>query len=247
MTWNLENFPKSAQTIGRIQEILGVVQPDVVGVQEVDDLDAFAELDEALEGYRAITAASGDGFARVGMLYAEDRVFVGEVETLFGNDSYAFPRPVLKARVKLASDPTKDLVFGVIHLKAMLDAESTDRRREACIKLVEYIDSATENGLESEFLFAGDFNDQLHDPPQWNVFGPMLDTSNGVFLTAPLEAAGEFTYLPFESFIDHVFVRGVAIEAGSSAEVVDAQTMVASYESSVSDHVPVVATVVFTP
>lgn len=246
MTWNLEHFPKSAQTIGRIGEILSVVQPDVVGVQEIDDLEAWEDLDASLEDYRGITASSGDGFARVGLLYHEDRVFVGDVETLFGSDSYAFPRAVLKAHLKLASDPTKDVIFGVIHLKAMLDDESVDRRREACQKLAEYVLEAENNGLETEFVLAGDFNDKLLDSPQWNVFGPLLDPETGTFLTLPLEQAGEYTYLPFESFIDHVFVRGGALSK-SVAEVVPADTMVASYESSVSDHVPVVATLTFAP
>ncbi len=246
MTWNLEHFPKSGQTIGRIGEILSAVQPDVVGVQEVDDLEAWEALDESLADYRAIAATSGDGFGRVGMLYREDTVFVGDVETLFATDSYAFPRPVLKAHVKLASDPTKDFLFGVIHLKAMVDDESVERRREACQKLAEYVLEAENNGLETEFVLAGDFNDKLLDTPQWNVFGPLLDPETGAFLTLPLEQAGEYTYLPFESFIDHVFVRGDAF-ASAGAEVVDAQQMVASYESSVSDHVPVVATLAFAP
>ncbi len=244
MTWNLEHFPKSAQAIGRIGEILSTVSPDVVGVQEIDDLDAWATLDESLVDYRAISATSGDGFGRVGLLYHEERVFVGDVETLFVNDSYAFPRPVLKAQIKLASDPSKDILFGVIHLKAMLDDESVERRRDACEKLAEYVLSAEENGLEAEFVLAGDFNDKLLDPPQWNVFGPLLDPMTGTFLTQPLEEAGEFTYLPFESFIDHVFVRGGALTS-STAQVVDAAALVSSYESTVSDHVPVVATLTF--
>jgi endonuclease/exonuclease/phosphatase family metal-dependent hydrolase len=227
--------------------VLDELQPDLVGLQEVADLAELDDLEADLGTFRAIPAASGDGFGRVALLYDESRVAVGEVETLFESDGFAFPRPALKARVRLLGDPSNDFVFGVVHLKAMLDDESEARRRAACERIEQWIRAAAQNGLDSEFVFVGDFNDQLTDPPSQNVFGPLLESTDGGFLTLPLEQAGEFSFLPFESMIDHAFVWGLPVFEASSAEVVDARTIVPDYEDTVSDHLPVTVTLRFPP
>jgi endonuclease/exonuclease/phosphatase family metal-dependent hydrolase len=172
-------------------------------------------------------------------------VNLGEVETLFANDSYAFPRPMLKARVRSVQNPEHDFVFGVVHLKAMLDSESLARRRDACEKLDLWVRTAAQNGVESEFVLAGDWNAELTESPQYNAFGPLLTLAESRFLTLTLEQEGGFSYLPFESFIDHVFVFGDAAIGSSDAQVVTANEFVPSYEANVSDHLPVLATLRF--
>ena len=89
------------------------------------------------------------------------------------------------------------------------------------------------------------YNDELTDPEAWNVFGPLLDTEDGGFLTLALEEAGELTYLPFDSFIDHVLVRGGGAFASGSAEVLHLEDTVSGYVTKVSDHIPVRATLRF--
>jgi endonuclease/exonuclease/phosphatase family metal-dependent hydrolase len=98
---------------------------------------------------------------------------------------------------------------------------------------------------DEDVVVIGDFNDKLTDPQQWNVFGPLLAPADGGFLTLPLEQAGGFTYIPFDSFIDHVHVRGAALHAASSAEVLEVEQTIPGYEASVSDHRPVIATLRF--
>ncbi len=247
LTWNLEHFPKTENTVAGIVSVLEQTKPDIVGVQEIDDLSQWEQLDQTLSEYGAITASSGDGFARVGLLYRQARVNLGEVETLFANDSYAFPRPVLKARVRSVENPEHDFVFGVVHLKATLDDESLARRRDACEKLDLWVRTAAQNGVDSEFVIAGDWNDQLTDSAQYNAFGPLLTLEGSSFLTLPLEQQGAFSYLPFESFIDHVFVFGDPTLGTSDAQVVAADEFVPLYEANVSDHLPVLATLRFAP
>lgn len=245
VTWNVERFPKTPDSRAGVLSVLEELDPDLVGLQEVADLAELDELEADLGRFRAIPAQSGDGFGRVALLYDESRVAVGEVETLFESDGYAFPRPVLKARVRLLGELDNDFIFGVVHLKAMVDDDSVARRRAACEKIDQWIRAAAQNGMDSEFVFVGDFNDQLTDPPSQNVFGPLLQTPDGGFLTLPLEQAGAFSYLPFESMIDHAFVWGQPVFEGSSAEVFDARTIVPSYEARVTDHLPVSITLRF--
>lgn len=246
MTWNLEDFPKSGNTVEGVSAVLDVYQPDVVALQEMpDSLPAFDSFDDALAEYRGILAQAGDGFSRVGLLYDPDRVTVSDAQMMFVDDDWAFPRPMLLAHITSKSDPSKDFYLGIVHLKAQLDEESNERRRIACNALEEWTRTAIENEIESEIVIVGDFNDQLTDPPEWNVFGPMLEAEGAKFLTLAPEEDGEFSYIPFESFIDHVFVRGDALLDESTAEVLHLDESVARYEDDVSDHRPVLAALRF--
>ncbi|NUP09099.1 MAG: hypothetical protein HOW73_23865 [Polyangiaceae bacterium] len=247
LAWNLEQFPKTDETISLVEQILDEVRPDVVGLEEIGEEADWQTLVGALDDYEGVLAMSGDGFSRVAMLYRPDRVQVSDAKMAFADDSYAFPRPMLTVHVQLNDAPEENFLYGVVHLKAQLDQESEDRRRSACIKLDQWINEQQQAGVEDEIVVTGDFNDELTDPQQWNVFGPLLQSADGGFLTLAPEQAGEFTYIPFESFIDHVLVRGGDLFQRSGAEVVKLDEDFASYESLVSDHRPVLATIVFPP
>lgn len=242
MTWNLEDFPKTGSTIELVGEVLGELRPDVVALQEIDeDLAGWQTLDGTLDDYTGVIATSGDGFARVAFLYRHDRINVVDAETLFTTDDYGFPRPMLSAHIESISHPSNDFQIGVVHLKAQLDAESRARRRAACERLEEWVHQVQSTGQDDEVVIVGDFNDRLTQPPQYNVFGPLLDATDGGFLTLGPEQAGDYTFIPFTSFIDHVHVRGDALFGTSSAQVVELDETIDNYVSSISDHRPVVA------
>jgi len=247
MTWNLENFPKTSAAVSAAQTIIGNEKPDIVGLQELDaDNEAgWLQLLAALPGYDGYQAFYGDGFVRVGVLFRTDRVILQDVRMQFTGDDYAFPRPMLAARVTSLESSSYDFELGIVHLKAQLDDESTARRRAACVKLDTWIKDQQTAKADEDVVIVGDFNDKLTDPQQWNVFGPLLAPADGGFVTLPLEQAGGFTYIPFDSFIDHVHVRGVALHAASSAEVLAVDQTMPGYEASVSDHRPVLATLRF--
>ncbi len=247
LAWNIETFPKSSSTIEKVVSVIEELKPDLVGMEELGTDASFQNLDGALQDYEGLLAMSGDGYSRVGLLYRPDRLSISDAEMLFPDDSYAFPRPVLAVHVARVDDPSQDFLFGVVHLKAELDTESTARRRDACQKLDLWIRNQIETGVESEIVLAGDFNDNLTDPPQYNVFGPLLEADDGGFLTLAPEQFGDYTYIPFESFIDHVHVRGPALFTESSAAVVHLDETVSDYVSTVSDHRPVLAKLRFSP
>lgn len=244
MSWNLETFPLVPDTASRVAEILTDIRPDVVSVQEIEDPAAFLALPDVLPGYAAVLNDDPGGFLRVGILYNTSRVALSEVETLFYGDFYAFPRPPLKAHVTVigAEPPGIDFTLLVLHLKAQLDAASQARRLAACEALDTWIRGQLAAGPELDFVLAGDWNDELGDPPQYNVFQGFLDDpATYTFLTEPAAEAGEFSYLPFESMIDHVMITTDALgEYGDgTTEVLHLEASYPEYEAGVSDHRPV--------
>ena len=243
MTWNLETFPKAQQTPSAVAQIIKDRKPDLIAVQEISDAQAFEALPQALDDYAAIAANDPNNFLRVGYLYKKASLSLGEVQLLFEKDSYAFPRPVLKARV-LVKGTSRDFVVLNVHLKAKLDSASQQRRRAACEKLEAWIAGELQAGAETEFVVLGDFNDKLNDPAQYNVFLPWLNKATEYkFLTNDAVLAGDHTYIPFKSMIDHLLVTQDANRwvAPGTTEVLKLEQEIASYESLISDHRPVVA------
>jgi len=242
MTWNLQLFPKTAATPMRVVQILGETPADLVAVQEIDDSAAFMALDEALPEYTALMAGDPFSDTRVGLLYRHGTISIDRVETIFIDDDYAFPLPPLLVH---ATAQEIDFTVVVLHLKALGDFESEMRRKDAVIKLDAWMSMTLAGGGEQDIVMLGDWNDRLVDPPADNVFAPMLaKPSVYTFLTLPLaerEDQDGGTYIPFESFIDHVLItEDLKAELGSGgSQVLKIDASDAQYESAVSDHRPV--------
>jgi endonuclease/exonuclease/phosphatase family metal-dependent hydrolase len=242
MTWNIQLFPKSDLAAAKVQNILVASPYDLVAVQEIDDMTAFGQLDGALGAYTAVMANDPFGDTRVGLLYRHSTVMVSEVETLFPDDTYAFPRRPLKARV---SAQGVDFTVVVVHLKATNDGDSELRRRDAVTKLDAWMQAQLAAGADEDIMVLGDWNDRLIDPPAENVFGPILDHPERYrFVNLPLaqmEAQGGGSYIPFDSFIDHILVtRDMDAEVGAAeVRLLKLDQADDAYQSSVSDHRPV--------
>ncbi len=240
-TWNIEQLPKSIYTIDHVVDVVREEEIDLLGVQEIVDPDDFAALAEAAGFEDVITF--GSTTLRVGFMYRPERVEVSEVERLFLDDWWAFPRAVLKARV-VDLESGFDFYFLVVHLKAQIDDESRMRRALAIAALDEWLTSALASGDERDYVVVGDYNDELTDPPEQNVYGPILDAPERYrFLTLPVEEAGGHSYLPFDVMLDHILVTAdVLDEYGSgSTEVLPLERRIMYYEARVSDHRPVIA------
>jgi endonuclease/exonuclease/phosphatase family metal-dependent hydrolase len=241
MTWNLRHFPLTSATEDAVVDILDELGPDLVGVQEVESASTFYDVVDALDGYDGILGHDAD--TRVGLAYRTDTFEVVGVEHLFDSDSYAFPRPVLAVtmRLRAALEPT-EVVFVVVHLKAMSGASNEARRRSAVEKLRAWIDGRRADG-DSHVVVLGDWNDSIDEPEEYNVFGALLDGAAHVeVLTTSLAAAGEYSYVPFQKLIDHVVVTDETLDVlvHRSTEVLPLETTWSGeYLDDVSDHRPV--------
>ncbi len=244
MTWNLQTYPLSATTADKVAALIGEQRPDIVAVQEISSAAAFRALPDLLPaGYQAVVGNESSPLV-LGFLFQSARVSLGAPEQLFPGDSWAFPRPPFKVKVIAngVGDGSFDFVLINVHLKAQLDAESAARRKAACVALDQWIEGHQTASGETDFVVMGDFNDELTDPPAYNVFEPFLnDPANYAFVTLDAAKAGEHTYLPFQSMIDHVLLSSDAlVEYGSGkTDVLELEQKISAYEASVSDHRPV--------
>jgi len=241
VTWNVESFPLTGGAVAQAAGIIAELAPDLLALQEIRDPQAFDDLLAALPAYDGVLNVDPGGYLRLGLLHRRERVVVSDVETLFPDDWYAFPRPPLKARVTITDAEPVDFLAVVIHLKAQLDAQSEARRRAACEVLDDWVAEQLASGPEPDVVLLGDFNDKLTDPPQWNVFTTFLDQPDQYrFLTQGLADAGQYTYIPFKSMIDHVLVTTDLLDeiGPGTTEVLALEIGDADY-GQLTDHRPV--------
>ena len=244
-SWNIESFPQHDRTIEEVAALVIEHELDLVGVQEITDPDAFGALADLLPDHEMVVSFDSWAFTRVGFLYRADRIAVGDVERLFRRETFAFPRDPLMAQLSVLDDDGEiafDFTFVVVHLKARGDEESRQRR----IAAIEALDAWIRERIltEPDVMVIGDFNDQLTDGAEWNVFGPMLDAPElYTFLTLAEELRGGHSYIPYEKMIDHILVTNdTLIELGGGESfALEPETTMADYEEVISDHRPVLA------
>ncbi len=250
VTWNIRNFPTNGNTASYVAQLINGLDADLIAVQEITDIYEFGKVLSALPGYTAVLSddeyGSGD-YQKTGLIYKSDFISVGETKSLFESDWWAFPRPPLQAEVTITRpDGTLwTMIVIVVHLKASVGEENESRRREACKKLKDYVDSLVSGEVESEVLILGDFNDQLTDSPSKNVLTPFLDEPDHYeFLTRSL-TGGQFSYIPARVLIDHMVITGALFDDFEQAEVepVPMEGLVEDFDylDNVSDHRPVAA------
>ncbi len=245
-TWNIEHLPKTSETIALAAEVIRAEQIDLLGVQEIVERADFDNLAGQLPNYQPIIAFDSRAPIRIGFMYRYDRFEVTEIERLFDDDFWAFPRPVLKARV-LDLESGFDFIFMVVHLKAQIDEDSRMRRALAIERMEAWMAAEIATGDETDFVVVGDYNDELTDGDD-NVFRPFLDAPESYrFLTLAPEEAGAHTFLPFRVMIDHILVSNSALDeyGAGTTEVLELDQTIMDYEARVSDHRPVITRFAF--
>ncbi len=246
VTWNIEQFPKEGQaTIDTVRNIILGLQVDVIAVQEITDTVAFRNLVNSLEDWEGVHA-DDNSHLWTGILYRTDQVTVSNLEMLFPNQWYPFPRPPLMAWVEWEhGQQVFDFHLIVWHLKAMGGSENIDRRRQACTLMKNFIDQCIGEEWDPDFIIAGDFNDEIDDPPETNSFTVFLDDSaHYQFLTMPLAGNPWWASYPSSgSLIDHILVTEDALGEydGGWTETLRLEQEVPYYSYYVSDHRPVMS------
>lgn len=238
MAWNVESFPKSQGAAEVVTTTIRAQLPTIAAFEEVQGVQLLEQSLDAVTDY-ALVAENDPPYALVAAVDTA-RASILDSGSIFTDDTYLFPRAPLVARIALTSGFQLDLV--VVHQKAQVDEESEQRRRDANARLVAWCAQRIASGT-TPIVLVGDFNDQVTDTGAEDVFGSFKASTDPTywFLTANSEESGEYSYVPFRSFIDHQITTESmrTTHPNTQTAVLHLDAEVADYVSRVSDHRPV--------
>lgn len=244
-TWNIENFPQSSTTPEVMADLITSLDLDVIAVQEIQDVEAFEELDARLPRHRGVLSPHtyGNGtYQKVGFLYREDLVSLTSVTTIFAGSGYQLPRPPLQATLTVR-DSELDFTIITVHLKAGLGQEDRERRAASIELLAGHIKGLVDGPGDDEIMLLGDFNETVDTAVGRGVLEPILGDDTFRFLTEDIANQGSATYLPSGVMLDHIVTTAALdddLEGGLGPKVPRLHQELPSYRDDVSDHLPVV-------
>lgn len=251
VTWNLQLFPRTDTDKSAIAQMIATIDADIIAFQEIMDYNAFVELASMLPNYNAYVYNATSSY-RLAYLYDNRTITVRNNYTIYNGQSTPFPRPPYVLEVTWRGN---DYYIINNHLKAyddnvIVEGDPYDneyRRKLACQKLHQYISTTLPN---DRVVVLGDMNDQLADPPEYNVFMTFIDAPDE-YLFADMPIAQNPTYYnvsypSYTSHIDHILITNELFEdfaaTDSYCRTIRAETWFSSlteYKKYVSDHRPV--------
>lgn len=242
VTWNVQNFPKSAETIDRLQVIIDSLHADIYCFQEIQNTATFQRMFRNIPDYE-LAVSTKTSMLHFVIAWQKDEFTALSIEELFEDNSYYFAsRPPLKVEFRWNHEDSL-FIFNVvdIHMKAMEDNTSRERRRNASQVIVNYLIPL--NPTKSAWIFAGDWNDDVTTPSGQYSFKPILDNPDKfMFVTAELATDSRYASYPsWPSFIDHMMITRALFDAYEYSVVITLllDEIFPDYFEVISDHRPV--------
>ena len=251
VTWNLREYPWLGEsTIESLSLLIPLLKVDIIALQEINDFSALNTLAGMLPNYNVLIYTATSSY-RLAYLYDIRSVEVLDEYTVFNGETNPFPRPPYVFKARWNND---DYYLINNHLKAFGDnfIDETDpwdeeyRRRLACQKLEQYI---SQNLGNDKVIMMGDFNDQIQEPPEYNVFMAFLNKPGEYrFADMPIALNPTFNTVSYpnsNSQIDHIMITNELYtnfeSGGSVCKVLNVENWFGSwsnYNGQISDHRP---------
>ncbi len=250
VSWNLRTYPLSEGSIQTLAQIIPQMKVDVIAFQEIMDYSAFYQLEDLIPNYEAYVYNATSEY-RLAYLYNTRTVQVNDAYTIFTEDSNPFPRAPYVLDFNFQD---QNIIVIDNHLKAYGDnfIDETDawdeeyRRRLACQMLDQYI---VDNFADDKVIVVGDFNDQIAEPVEYNVFLSFIDKPlEYVFADMSIALNPSYntvSYPASNSHIDHVLLTNELFESfnrtGSVCRVIKVEDYMgnwSNYSDQISDHRP---------
>ena len=248
VTWNIQDFPRNDLTISTVIKLIDQLELDVIALQEIDSLEAFAALISQLpryDGYLAPERSQGLAF-----LYRAETFSEVSFSPILTDKWRALPRAPLEMKLNWNEIP---LVMINNHLKCCGDEilnevdpwDEETRRRDAIEFLKGYID---QNYADAPVIILGDLNDLITDRYPNNVFASLLSDSAQYRFADESVALGPsagWSYPLWPSHIDHLVISD---ELFQNLDIASVNTLridtlfidgLEEYLRIVSDHLPV--------
>ncbi len=240
LTWNIEKFPiYNENTIIELAAIINELDPDLIAMQEISNSEALDALLAKLPGWEGQIAISGS--LNLAYIYKTGEVEILENSTeLFEDDRSAFPRsPQMLTARYTGGEP---ITFINIHLKCCGGEDNFNRRKDASVKLKQYIDT---NLADKRVVLLGDFNDEITgDSLNTPFFNFIADSLNYTFADMTIANGNEthWSYPGWPSHIDHILLSDELYGSEIKTETLTFDTCDPAYSMIISDHRPLIIT-----
>jgi hypothetical protein len=255
--WNIEWFGDASNgpsneplQYTNVKAVLSNTDIDVWGLCEVSSLTTYMNLIDDLEIYDEILASFSQT-QKTALLWKKDMFDLVSWQMILNTSQYNYDfagRPPLEVVLKTKNVPVIDTIyFYVVHLKAISDQESYNRRKNASGHLKTFLDA---NRSNKKVTVIGDWNDNVTFPT-WSgaTESPFKnfvdDTANYFFTSKLLSDLGKKSFARSDgTMIDHQLISNelFTFYVDSSAKVLDnLPQQISGYVDNTSDHFPVLS------
>ncbi|MDZ4121577.1 MAG: endonuclease/exonuclease/phosphatase family protein [Candidatus Cloacimonadaceae bacterium] len=251
-TWNLRTFPVNGNTtLDHLARLIPLLKLELIAFQEINSHSAMIQLDERLADYSSYISEATSSY-RLAYLYDNRSITVHDAYPIMMGMQNPFPRPPYVIHLTW-----RDEEIYVInnHLKAYGDniIDETDewdeeRRRIMANQLLDqYIVTNLPN---DKVIVLGDFNDEIQEGPESNVFMAFINKPDEYYFTT-MPIAQNITYSnasypTWPSHIDHILITNELFDAFEASGrycrtiiIENAMGTWQNYYANVSDHRPV--------
>ena len=256
ITWNIENFPKEDElTIDYLVETINLMELDIIALQEIRNTDSFNQLVNKLGdswvGYRA-----GNGnYQELSYLINTERINYEQPYTILDQEEYYF---AYRAPYVLEfSYNNQNFILINVHYKCCGDgnlnlndgSDEEFRRLTSSTYLENYI---TTNFDSDNVIILGDFNDELTDSYNNNIFNVFTDNPDKYRFTdiEMAEQSDPWQYWSFPnwpSHLDHILISNELFDDFNNSNSISNTILIdgeldngwQEYDFYLSDHRPV--------
>ena len=251
ITWNIEHFPKSNQTVNYLTDIINDINVDIIALQEIENQNAFDNLINNLSGswfgYRADDGNWGELSYLINTNFIEITHFpytiLDEYEHYF-----AYRTPYVMKFVFA----DEEFVLINVHFKCcgdeILEEDYWDEEYRRLIAN-QYLKNYIDNYFSDEnVIVLGDFNDNIAESNINNVFLDFLNDYQNYFFSDMHIAEGPSTNWSFPnwpSHLDHILITNELFDnyhpnSSFTFRIDDYLSGWGEYDNYISDHRPVV-------
>ncbi len=200
-----DNKPRSEEDYKAIAELIKEVNPDILGLQEIENQDALNKVLQYLRGYQGKVLKSG-GNQNIGVIYHRDVKISSYIEYTPLAVEYK------KTRSGLILDCKKDNFdwkMMIVHLKSSsyfdktkeMRANSIEIREKQAFVLNHWIDSVSKYSSEKDIIIVGDFNDSPLNSIS-NTLNIISNNSKVSFITNKMVSC----LFPKKNVIDNILI-----------------------------------------
>ncbi len=215
ITWNIENFPKEDElTIDYLVEAINLMELDIIALQEIRNTDALNQLIIKLGDNWAGYRADNGNYQELSYLINTERIIYQQPYSILEEEEYYF---AYRAPYVLEfSHNDQNFILVNVHYKCCGDGnlDLNDGSDEEFRRLTSsnYLENYISTNFNSDnVIILGDFNDELTDPYDNNIFNVFTDNPDKYRFTdiEMAEQANPWQYWSFPnwpSHLDHILI-----------------------------------------